>query len=161
MTGNGTGVNYTIPAPASQQCTNTPCTVTVAVNGAAHAPGDWVLLPPGTNNISYTITDANANVDVDDTTVTLDVVSPPSITAPAQASLNASDPTGVAYVIQSAAAQTCSAPPCTVSVLVGGTLYSVGNTVLLSGGSNTSLTYLITDSKGAVAQDVTSVAVAR
>ena len=51
------------------------CTVTILINGVSYTPGQAVQLPLGTTALQYKIVDANGDVAVDSTSVT--VVSSP------------------------------------------------------------------------------------
>ena len=156
-TTNPNGTTFTIPPELSKSCSSPPCNVTVTIGNTTYLPGQTIPLPVGTTPLVYTIVDSTGATSTSPTTVTM--AGPPSITAPADQTLNATSPAGVSsYTIPQPANTTCPQPVCQVSVLYNGTLYKPGDTIPLPVGNNT-LTYTIVDSKGNTAQDVANVVV--
>ena len=151
-----TGAPYTIPAPTNSSCDLEPCTVQVIVNGTVYNVTDIIQLPLGDTPITYVITDAAGKTAAD--TVIAHVNGPPSVTAPAPVTLNATSPAGASYSVQPPADQYCGHPQCTTQVLVNGVPTPYPNTVDLPIGTN-NITYVITDALGQTSTAMTPVTV--
>jgi hypothetical protein len=84
---------------------------------------------------------------------------PPTITAPASRTLNATSQSGTPYTIPPEVAQTCpGAPPCTVAVYINNVKYSIGSNVTLATGA-TDVVYTITNAAGQSANSTCTVTV--
>ena len=83
---------------------------------------------------------------------------PPTITAPAPQTYNATSAAGATVQLLPEANKTCGVPTCTVYVLVNGTKYNVSDTVNVPVG-NTTVTYVIVDALGVTANSTTTVTV--
>ena len=144
--------SYTIPQPANTTCPQPTCQVSVLYNGTLYKPGDVIPLTVGTSTLTYTIVDSKGNTATDQANV--DVVGPPSINAPAPATISTTNPAGATVTLQPPASEFCPNPNCTTQILINGTFYKPGDSVTLPLG-NTTLTYVVTDALGQNATDPT------
>ena len=145
-----TGATFVLEPPTSEYCGFPPCNVSVLFNNTLYPVGSTVQLPVGTTQLTYIITDSKGQTAQDVTDVT--VLPPPTITAPADVSINAYNATNAPVTLQAPESSYCGVPNCTIKILVGGVPYNVGDTVTFPVG-NTTVTYQITDSAGQTATD--------
>ena len=143
----------------AKACGSPLCAVTVDIGGTTYQVGDSVPLPLGTTPAVYTVTDSTGKTSTSLSSIT--VQGPPTITAPADETLNSTSPAGVSsYTIPQPAAEYCGVPACQVSVLYNGTVYKPGDVIPQLPVGTSTLVYTITDSKGNQATDSMVVTVA-